>query len=559
MEGYILELDLNNGLFTSLAEGDAIFFDGIRKGSKERYWYKYNSYDGNQALEFDRYDYGEWVAVTINEGCLNVKTDYFGYYRVFYHYSNGLFLISNDYAALCGYVNGDGRNADLFFPLLASSSTIFANHFSDLTPNSKVKVLGVFNEININLSSKKISVDRNNLSLAMSGGSGGSNEYLDLLESGIKKVSEEVRNLRNDGKKIVLWLSGGRDSRVCLALLLYSLGDDGFLVHTANPGDGSNLTFVNDEKVSLLIRNKFGLNVFENMGSKRFRLSSREYLDKVNGYLLCNYFGGYVDSATIELDRKEVQILGGGGECLRPSSFFKNYVDSYKVCNTSESVKDDISHMFKNLIELELLDNTERAEEFFVDFFDNEIPGSTFEEKMEWRYIFERNNRHFGNHRKKYTEGKSVFYPLSNHSFFKASRLLSFDERLNRKVGDDIIRMCGYGNLLDIPYSDDEAVVSSTVDRFSHPEPDSKKRCDEIITSKFRSQGRDLKSHMKFTASSEISRFFEEVDYENHRLLNHVESRLGSKRKLLFQFYGKCQTFSASLGGQADSYIVYKA
>lgn len=425
-----------------------LFVDGYIGHNFERFYHKttfdLKPSDKLNNFENEVYDpYGEWVSVTKNNKKITAKIDFFGFYRLFY--SSVFFqgqeslVISNCFNSISDflidkYVRSE-LDAKAFYPIVASFDNYFANNFSCHTASSDIKTLRPDQIISYDYESGKIELidrlkDYNNYSF---------DELMilgkDYLESSINELSSYDINL---------FLSGGNDSRACLSILLANIESSKIKVSTAIPHTNESLpnfnVLVDDFRVANLIRKKYQLKWYEDSSRCTKHFAPQQYFEYISKYRSNSYFSNLANKArlacSIDSYDLEVQIRGGAGELLRTSAYYSGALKKASrngvIHNRSETVEEDLSLLFDTIcVADKTSDLHQKSKIFFVQYVKNNI-GNNIEEKLNYRYYLERNNRHFGHHREKLALGKRTFFPLANPYWFIAAQMLTLEDRENK-------------------------------------------------------------------------------------------------------------------------------
>ncbi|UDM08494.1 hypothetical protein LG409_06190 [Halomonas sp. NyZ770] len=426
-----------------------IFFDGYINHSHKRYFYKTEmgktpSNDFKDVVDRESEPYGEWVAVFKINGFLEVRTDYFGFYRLYYsNVTSGgerALLISNCFSSLSDHLLQRGIKVSVdnaaFYPILASSDVFFANNYSTHTASDKIQSLSPDCKINyFPLSGQVLNVGRDLVNE--------NQDFNGLVQSGKEYLVNNIANL--SPYKINLFFSGGNDSRVCLSALLKTKDKEQIGLSTAIPtgkeSPNSYKVLKNDFKVANFIKKDLSMSWFRDDCRGSLEFSPDNYLNYISKYRSNNYFarlatGSRVACSSTSYDR-EVQVRGGAGEVLRVSALYKGIAKRAKkqggFKNTEKSTEDDLSVLFDIVCEPSIsLRNHKESKDFFVSHL-LKYHGDNIEEKLNYRFFLERNNRHFGHHREMLAMGKRTFFPLANPYWNIAANKLTIQERESKK------------------------------------------------------------------------------------------------------------------------------
>ena len=451
-------MDINDGV---------LLIDGyINHGSKRFHYQSTSNLIEDEYLNNFRDDdfdpYGEWLSIRKKNGIIEVKTDFFGFYRVFYSKINlngsELLLISNCFNSLSHYVSEKEKthlNVYSFYPLIASFDNYFINNYCNHTANSNIFSLRPDQKIIFDPNVKRLKFENRRANYEKL-------DFENLIDKGNEFLIENLKSV--EYFDINLYFSGGNDSRLCLSVLLSNINRSRIGITTAIPTGNENSdvyrVLSDDFKISNLIRKDIGLEWYKDTFKATKPFSPESYFDYISKYRSNNYFSALSQKASLtgstSDEDNEIQIRGGGGELLRTSSYYKDVLKKTKkigdIKNNSDSVKDDLSILF-NTICVGNKDSLKHAQSqaFFIDYV-NSNRGKNIEEKLNYRYYLERNNRHFGHHREKLATGKRTFFPLANPYWYSAEKDISFEELKDRKLVE-ILYSSFDKELLDFPFT----------------------------------------------------------------------------------------------------------
>ncbi|MBF7051765.1 hypothetical protein IOC61_00275 [Halomonas sp. KAO] len=460
---FVLKLRRDN-LPPSRVSG-SIFVDGVINGKE----YNCHFFDNLKvAPSRNGKDYGEYlIAKKLMDGGYEIKTDPIGYYTLYYSVFNSwnesFLLLSNDFLSLreaLPRISGSGKlDYDAWYPILASQHNVFSNNFSDHTSDSRIKLLQPFHSIIYK--NGTVSLSRQNDLCHFDDYS----SYLFFLEKGVQQVCENLYStVSNNGSDTELYLSGGKDSRVCLALALKSLGKESFSCQTSIPKFGENRPGVekdvlsDDYKISCYIAEKENLKLNKNLPLVKYYLNNNFYHQLMESWKSNAYFQGYSANASISVNLSQVnQIWGGSGEMLRATKYFSSLSKKATFGNSKVSVEDDACLMFDTIVNPSRAPSQHgRSKEFFVSKF-LQLDGATIQQKLDSLFMLNRNVFHSGKHRQKLSQKTNIFLPFADINFLKASRCLPYKNHELRILHGDIIKLSRQ-NLSDYPYTGDSEV-----------------------------------------------------------------------------------------------------
>lgn len=447
-----------------------VFSDGYLGHCHQRYFYnaelgKKPSKEIRETADGESEPYGEWVSVIERDNGFEIKTDYFGFYRLYYLVLNqggGGLLISNCFNSLSDYALKAGFDVSIdnksLFPILSSADVFFANNYSTATANESIKSLRPDQKIFYCANSNRVEIRKRN-SISNEG------DLDSLMKRGKDHLVKSVNEL--SPFNINLFFSGGNDSRVCLSVLMATVEKEKIRLTTAIPtgkeGPNSYKTLVNDFKVANFIKNEIGLEWYKDDFRGSLEFSPENYIDYISKYRSNSYFSrlalGNRVACSSSPEDPEIQIRGGAGEVLRVSALYKGIAKKVrkhgKLINSSDSVEADLALVFDAICPSDNIDANlhKESKDYFVNYV-REYEGENVEEILNHRFFLERNNRHFGHHREALAFGKRTFFPLANPYWYMAAKKFSLDERENKEFINLIYQEFD-ASVAELPFSGD--------------------------------------------------------------------------------------------------------
>lgn len=398
---------------------------------------------------------GEFFSIFINSnGEVEVGSDFCGFYSLFWKkYTledrEGV-LVSNCFHSISLY-SEHNFDASKVIPNLISKNQIFIQDYSNKTCLKDVSRLGWDERIKISKLGFKLEARSPVIS----------ESYKSLISKGVEKAQRTLES-QDEKRTLNLYLSGGKDSRAILALLL-SMGKQPKC--TTQPPDkfkGKSKDIVmKDFRIASFLVRRYGLKWFRGFNKGALKLSFNESLEQ-HAFFRSGYFL-FTPSQYLVYDNKwneEVQLRGGGGGLYKSTwgEYIKNsYINKWLV-GSDLSLKEDAGIIFKKLVpEKGLPQNIySSSQEVFINSLSNTIENnesSNVYSALDIHHVSYRNRSHFGHLRNSEAQGKVVFYPLINEHFYNASLLLSDEERSQGKLVFDIIEHC-FSELNEYPYDD---------------------------------------------------------------------------------------------------------
>lgn len=403
---------------------------------------------------------GAWVKLIFNREKqeVTINTDFLGFYRLFYtlpeNNSAGVFAISNRFDYLASFLRENKASlmldSDFLLPTLGSCDLFFNHPYSDDTSCSSIKTLGVGESIVVG--KREVSIRKNQASMLVVSGEA---SYKDLLEIGIERAVSKIKNISTniDTSQTLISMSGGKDSRTCLAIYLAAMGHKGLSLTSKNPdlieNKESRKTVETDFNIASFIGNFYKIKPAGSETRERVYCSYDDSLDHWMSHNSNNYFSYFYPSSSYIKGGAAncyLDIMGGGGEVLRKSELYDRLLriadGKVKFENVVQSVETDLSKIFRLLVKgLPRDSRFMSAMDYFVHDM-KKIPGENIEEILNNRYLLRRNNRHFGIQRRAAKNGRFICLPLVQPEFYWAANKIDLNLKKSGKLIFDIINEC---------------------------------------------------------------------------------------------------------------------
>lgn len=206
---------------------------------------------------------GEWLLIVRDREGLNVHTDMYGYYTVFYSViesEKGSFLaLSDNFSSICSLVNSYNSveiDESYCLPILASFTPFFNTSHSLKTSHLLVKKLAPLQKIKICNGAYSLEEDYEfDKYQGLS--------YDELLSFGIESISRKYSSFVKENYEPVFYLSGGKDSRACLAACKPEQSSGYFFSQNPNNYPISSQSMIQDDyNIAADLAEKIGLKRF---------------------------------------------------------------------------------------------------------------------------------------------------------------------------------------------------------------------------------------------------------------------------------------------------------
>lgn len=411
-----------------------------------------------------RHQSGQWFLLfdRASDDSYRIITDPLGYHRLYYSsFRRGddqIVVIGDNQTSVVGELQRLGRPVDIDWPIAAShllsTHTMMQSSFSHRTMYAGVRSLPAGAELVVDHAGAK-EEHKHLFSAASDAG------YDDLLEAGIARAQAQIRLLADSqvpDKRHAL--SGGRDSRMAMAMTVSAGVHREFTMMTADPRrsrkPSSRKVLEHDLTIASELRRHLGMQWSRESGITGVRHDAHTSLDIFQSHVAGARFAWAGSGATTWPDALRVEVHGGSGELLRRAyQNMRDHPSFGALDDRPETVAADARALFPTLVTHHGYlpqDMAEEAAEAFADSLDRDadLPMS---EQLNMHYAAFRNRDHFGQINQQFARNSLKLYPLAQPEFLQASRLIDPDDRNRGRVAYDIIRMT-YPQLNDFAFDD---------------------------------------------------------------------------------------------------------
>lgn len=411
-----------------------------------------NELPPNLEYESVRNRSGQWFAAFHRgrDDTYRFIADFMGYYRLYYAtFKRGddqIAVVGDNQTSVVAELRRLGRPVSIDWPVAAShllsTHTIMQSSYTQRTMFDGIRSLPAGAELVVG--PDEVREEHRELFTAPPGSA-----YEDLLAAGICRAQQQLRTLAASpvGDKRHA-LSGGRDSRIAMAMTVSASVHEEFAMMTADPRTSrradSKKVLEKDLQVAVGLRRYLGLGWARETGIVGLRHDIHSSLDIFQSRYAGARFTWPGSTVATWPKALRLEVHGGSGELIRRA--YQNMRDhrSFRpLADRPDTVADDARQLFPTVVrhQRHLPDDLrEEATEVFVDSMslDDESPLS---EQLNLHYANFRNRDHFGEVVHRYARNALVLYPLAQPEFLQASRLLGPEARSRGQVAYDIIRM----------------------------------------------------------------------------------------------------------------------
>lgn len=395
---------------------------------------------------------GQWAAILANESqnIFKIVADYFGFQSVFYRYDiidedTSQLSISTSYNSLVEYSKNNllscTFNEEQFYLAMGATNVHLRTAFSTQSFCREIKLLGVdeflfFDNLNniFKVHKKEFIRDPDERS------------YEELLSVGIDKAKKDIASLVNFYEDKRIFLSGGRDSRMVLALLS-SLGvEKDFTTTMSNPRNLSGLAksvVQKDLYVSTYLANKFDMKQSQFKKHLRLNLNFEDSLKRVLSHGAQFAWTMAPSNRVTMPTHSYLALRGGGGELFRAHDTSREAIvelqKKYPDINALD-FESQVEALFDLYINIEAIpsNHIDQCKKLFAEsfVFDKNF---SLEQNIDWHFDYYRNRVHFGHYISSFSKNELAFHPLMQKEFLYAASHYDIDERRHGKICYDII------------------------------------------------------------------------------------------------------------------------
>lgn len=404
---------------------------------------------------------GEWIAAAASNAApasYLLFTDVHGYGTLFYSFLPGCGVVFAE--TFQGVVGALDRlkvprtiNWTTYLTALTTRDHHFEGAFNSQSLASEVRLLG--REQALLVTPKEASlIPRKAL-----GGSLVEEDFSTALDAGINHATALLERVSRQGMLNTLHLSGGVDSRLCLALAAAAGVTDRYRVRTADPRTwphpATREGIVKDVRIANELRTRLGMQWAPSYPHARIAVSFRESLTLKQTYR-SSFLYSLAGSNTMSMAHQTVAaVRGGGGELLRATHGGQRLDRDFKeareqnralepavwrarrVSRSSAAIPDLIRHI-----------RSAAKTSYKGISAESALPG------FERHYLNYRNRSHFGHARTSLQGNELPIHVLSNPWLLRAAQLTPVPSRLQGTVVSELFRRTA-PELLDLPFESD--------------------------------------------------------------------------------------------------------
>ncbi|WP_443352674.1 hypothetical protein [Brachybacterium tyrofermentans] len=415
----------------------------------------------NSPLKDSRDAMGEWIAVAASSAANSsylLFSDVHGYGTLFYSFIPGQGVVfAETYQGVLGALESRGADRTVnwtnYVAALTARDQHFEGAFSTHSMASEVRLLSREQALLVTADQIQL-VARSAL-----GGSLAEDDFSTALDAGITYVTGLLTRLSEQGMLNTLHLSGGVDSRLCLALAAAAGVTDRFQIRTADPRTWRHPStldgIVKDVEIANEIRTRFGMRWAPTYPHTKISVSFDESVALKQTYrssFLYSLAGSNSHGMALQ---RIAAIRGGGGELLRATHGSQRLDRDYADARASNPDLEPDAWRARRVSRAslaipELIRYVRTAARNSYRGIPSDSPLIGFER----HYLNYRNRSHFGHARTSLMGNELAVHILSNPWLLRAAQLTPVSSRIEGHVVSEIFRRTA-PQLLDLPFESD--------------------------------------------------------------------------------------------------------
>ena len=269
--------------------------------------------------------------------------------------------------------------------------------------------------------------------------------YDELLQRGIHKAIGQIKvasTIPTTQKQINL--SGGKDSRMVLALLAETGLINNFSVTTMNPKTwlpkSSRPLLYRDLYLANYLREKFTLKWTTPLEQTYVPMDFESAMSEWQNYRSNRNFKLRINRNLYVQHGTNLELRGAAGETFRGFNAVQNLMKANDFENTEASLGSDTKKLIEHLYGRGFVknDHLDILSQNLKSLF-NRLNAESIEDALHKRYTIFRNGSHFGHARHSISHGQIPILPLSQPEFVQAAQILPHDRMHVGQVAFDII------------------------------------------------------------------------------------------------------------------------
>lgn len=414
-------------------------------------------------LDDAKYLPGEWVGIfhDAHNDSYIVKNDHFGFQPIYLlsldegdHWEH---VVGNSFEGIVQYAHSRGRARSINWPnalsALWSMNTMFSTAHSGDTPAADVITV----RPDVALHIERGGVSTVPVPFFEAPGSAG---YQELIARGVDRGRRHLTEAAAQFDDKVLFLSGGRDSRIVLAMLAKSGLEKEFSVSTADPrkwdASSTRKKLAADLRVASALKHLTGMPWLRDLPHTAVRTDFAQSLHIYQGHRSARNYGFVAHNRITHPASVRLELRGGGGELLKNAYLeaFSAFPFWQRLGGTHSTVRSDAGTIFQSLVDPRFVQTEiyEAARNGFVEDLTSNHEGA-IGEALRRHYVLHRNPCHFGHLQIATSQNAVIYHPLAQPELLWAAGMLSAGDLESKRLSFDLLEELG-PRWNDLPFDD---------------------------------------------------------------------------------------------------------
>lgn len=436
-----------NGSINAVNNED-FFLSGITRDS-EKIISKGDELNSKNINNVTQGEIGDYTLVYTKGDKVIVGTDYFGFAKIYYYNSNGIFICTNRYHLMLMVIKelniSVNFNTEKVKASFTQANTMLCQNFSEDMDVEGVKMLRA--DTRMLISESELIFQKTEL-------------YEDLIsvdcytDEKYKKMLEQSKNELIDNIKVAtntntystirMDLTGGLDSRLVYAAATNTANHKNkVVVHAGN----YTRTGMIDVEIATKV-NSIGKLPYDNLPVV---FEGEDFKMSTHSYYLGSYYDYDTDSVRARLPDGVLRLVGGFGEFFRPYFSLRFYNDKQFNWSVNEICSSLTGFKGKRQVFIDQEKNLERI-------LKTELKKLTFNRSnihiLEFHYLFYRHGLHFTGGWRAEKNNAPAWFPLQSKIAFKTS-LMCFEMMQGKRFIFDLIESLNK-EVSMIPYASEQ-------------------------------------------------------------------------------------------------------
>lgn len=401
---------------SNIINGESYFFSGITRDSE-----KIISRDDELTIKnidtIRQGEIGDYTLVYTKKDEVIIDTDFFGFAKIYYYNSNGLFICTNRYhlilmilKELAIAVNFNTEKVKAGFTQV---NAMLCQNFSEDMDVEDIKMLRA--DTRISIYDSEVRFQKTELYKDLISVDDYTDEkYRTMLKQSKNELIDNIKVALNTNiySTIRMDLTGGLDSRLVYAAVTNTANNKKVVVHTGN----YTRTGMIDVEIATKV-NSIGKLPYDNLS---INLEAEDAEMSTHSYYLGTYYDYDSCSVRARLPDGVLRLVGGFGEFFRPYfslRFYKNKHFNWGVNEISDSLSG-----FKGKRQV-FIDQDNNLKKILKNELENLVFNEDNIQILEFHYLFYRHGLHFTGGWRAEKNNAPAWFPLQSRTAFKTSMM----------------------------------------------------------------------------------------------------------------------------------------